>query len=191
MKRLFALLLSLLLLWAMVPMVSADSIYNDDQLDWGGMYDPTTPCSHRTRIRHEAVASTCVAAGHGAYVVCGDCGILLEGSDAALPLADHAYDNACDTDCNGCGATREASDHVYDDGFDPDCNTCGAVRDVAVKGDANGDGLANNHDLGFLQQYINEREVTIDLYAVDLDGNGRLSNRDLGLLQRYLNGWEI
>ena len=305
MKRGFALLLCVLLLLTTVPMVSADIIYNDDVLNWDGMYNPDAPCQHRTRTQYEAVASTCAKAGHGAYAVCNDCGIVLEGSDAALPLADHTYDNACDGDCNGCGMVREveghnyevtvtaptcglagskeyrciycghrytesvpalghdydavvtpptcyeegytthtcvhcgdsyvdtyvfatnhvettvtvsgkeatctegglteriyctacgavfkeavvipAKGHQYDDEYDAECNVCGFIRDVTVKGDADGDGRVNNRDLGCLQQYINERPVTINIHAVDLDGNGRLNNRDLGLFQRYLN----
>ena len=68
----------------------------------------------------------------------------------------HKYDNACDTDCNMCGATREVGDHVtdspyacvdgkcqhcqtamtatdthkYDNACDTDCNVCGATREV-------------------------------------------------------------
>ena len=37
---------------------------------------------------------------------------------------DHVYDNACDTDCNKCGAIREVADHVYVDGV---CIHCGAI----------------------------------------------------------------
>ena len=39
----------------------------------------------------------------------------------------HSYDNACDTDCNGCGEERTAS-HVYDNACDADCNICGEAR---------------------------------------------------------------
>ena len=110
MKRRFALLLSVLLLLTAVPSVSADITYNDDQLDWDGMYNPDDPCTHRTRTHYEAVASTCAVAGYGAYAVCNDCGVLLEGSDAALPLAEHVYDHEYDPDCNGCGSLREVGE---------------------------------------------------------------------------------
>ena len=71
---------------------------------------------------------------------------------------EHAYDNACDTDCNLCGETRttthtfanvwtpgetthfyactvcgakkDEANHVYDEGCDADCNVCGAERTV-------------------------------------------------------------
>ena len=42
---------------------------------------------------------------------------------------EHTYDNDCDTDCNICGATR-TTEHVYDNASDTDCNTCGATRTV-------------------------------------------------------------
>ena len=42
---------------------------------------------------------------------------------------EHAYDNACDTDCNTCGATRE-TEHAYDNACDTDCNVCGATRET-------------------------------------------------------------
>ena len=95
--------------------------------------------------------------------------------------------------CSVCNAVLVAQEvipakgHQYDDEYDAECNVCGFIRDVTVKGDADGDGRVNNRDLGCLQQYINERPVTINIHAVDLDGNGRLNNRDLGLFQRYLN----
>ena len=49
--------------------------------------------------------------------------------DAVKDRVAHEYDNACDTDCNICGADRTAYAHVYDEGVcDVDCNVCGAVR---------------------------------------------------------------
>ena len=41
----------------------------------------------------------------------------------------HIYDNACDSICNECGATRIVA-HSYDDSQDPTCNTCGEERVV-------------------------------------------------------------
>ena len=59
-----------------------------------------------------------------------------------------------------------------------------------VLGDADGNGKVNNRDLGLLQQFLNESDLTgkpFNESAVDMDGNGKLNNRDLGLLQRQLN----
>jgi len=56
-----------------------------------------------------------------------------------------------------------------------------------IAGDADGNGKVNNRDLGRLQQFLNNYEVTVDEIAVDMDGNGKLNNRDLGMLQQLLN----
>ena len=47
-------------------------------------------------------------------------------------LGAHAYDNACDTTCNVCGATRTVGAHAYDNDCDTTCNTCGATRIVGA-----------------------------------------------------------
>lgn len=41
----------------------------------------------------------------------------------------HSYDNACDTTCNSCGATRTIT-HTYSNDCDSSCNVCGATRTV-------------------------------------------------------------
>ena len=62
---------------------------------------------------------------------------------------------------------------------------------TTVYGDVNGDGNVNNRDLGILQQYLNDYEVTIDLEAADVTHDDKVNNRDLGLLQQYLNDWDV
>ena len=60
---------------------------------------------------------------------------------------EHAFDNACDADCNfECGYTREVADHVYDHDCDVDCNECGATRDELVHHDDNKDHICDNCD---------------------------------------------
>ena len=59
-----------------------------------------------------------------------------------------------------------------------------------VLGDMDGNGKVNNRDLGLLQLYLNDSDLTDKTFvwdAADLDGNGKLNNRDLGLLQKLLN----
>ena len=75
--------------------------------------------------------------------VCDYCGICLEhrydnacdvdcnNCGAIRTVGAHVYDNACDVDCNNCGAIRTVADHVYDNACDTDCNVCGATRTVA------------------------------------------------------------
>ena len=60
-----------------------------------------------------------------------------------------------------------------------------------VYGDADGNGKINNRDLGLLQKYLNDDDVTIDLTAMDVDDNGKINNRDLGMLQKYLNDDDV
>ena len=42
----------------------------------------------------------------------------------------HTYDNACDADCNKCGAERTPAEHEYDNACDTTCNVCNATRTV-------------------------------------------------------------
>lgn len=97
--------------------------------------------------------------------------------------------------CTTCGEILTAQEsipalgHAYDDDYDEECNRCGYIRDDAkpIPGDANGDGKVNNKDLGLMQFYLNEWEVTVNVQALDVNGDGRINNFDLGLLQRQLN----
>ena len=61
---------------------------------------------------------------------------------------------------------------------------------ASIPGDVDGNGKVNNRDLGLLQLYLNDGDLTDRTFvwdAADLDGNGKLNNRDLGLLQKLLN----
>ena len=62
---------------------------------------------------------------------------------------------------------------------------------TALYGDVNGDGRINNRDLGLLQQYLNDWDVTVDVVSADVTADNRVNNRDLGLLQQYLNEWDV
>lgn len=55
-------------------------------------------------------AATCGAAGERTYTcsVCGD-----SYTEAIAATGNHTYDNACDADCNVCGATRTPANHNY------------------------------------------------------------------------------
>lgn len=198
MKRYFAVTLSVLLWMVSALSVSADWNYNDDQLNWG-----SDTCAHLDVTVVAAVASTCTQAGHAAYTQCDDCGAVIYGSDAALPLLSHSYDAVVTApDCENGGYTTytccvcgdsyvadetEALGHTYDDDFDAECNVCGHVREVSIPGDVNGDGRVNNRDLGILQRYLNEWDIAIDETATDLNGDGKVNNRDLGMIQQLLN----
>ena len=51
-----------------------------------------------------------------------------EKCENAGDKAEHTYDNACDKDCNVCGAERTPASHVYTNACDKDCNVCGVTR---------------------------------------------------------------
>ena len=60
------------------------------------------------------------------------------GCDELKDYADHIYDNACDTDCNVCGYTREVI-HTFetewqcdDTGHWHECSACGAKDEVVA-----------------------------------------------------------
>lgn len=60
----------------------------------GGFTDNCTvsvDCSHTSTTVVPAVASTCIEHGHNEYTVCNDCGAIVTGSDAELPLSAHDY----------------------------------------------------------------------------------------------------
>lgn len=111
----------------------------------------------------------------------------------ACPIgADHVYENACDTVCDECCATREVGDHVYDNARDIDCNVCGEERIVVyTPGDVNDDGALDNKDLGLLQRHINGWDVRVNEAACDVNDDGAVDNKDLGLLLQFLTDWDV
>ena len=131
-------------------------------------------CLHKHLYTVPAVPSTCTVQGHGEYTECTDCGEVVKGSKEWLPLLSH----------------------VYDGDYDPDCNLCGDKREVVavLLGDVNGDGKVNNRDLGLLQQYLNDIDVSnknFDMAAADVNGDGKVNNRDAARLMQYLAGWDV
>ncbi len=50
---------------------------------------------------------------------------------AQWECSPHTYDNACDTDCNVCGETRNVT-HTFSNACDADCNVCGETRTPAA-----------------------------------------------------------
>lgn len=53
--------------------------------------DVEVVCAHANKTTYPAVPSTCKVQGNEEYVTCDDCGKVISGSDAKLPLADHKY----------------------------------------------------------------------------------------------------
>lgn len=71
-------------------------------------------------------------ADFGAHVYDNACDTTCNTCGATRTVGAHVYDNACDTTCNTCGATRTVGAHVYDNACDTTCNTCGATRTVGA-----------------------------------------------------------
>ncbi len=61
----------------------------------------------------------------------------------------------------------------------------------STPGDIDQDRTICNRDLGTLQRYLNDWDITIDTPAADVNGDGHITNRDMGLLQQYLNEWDV
>ena len=79
---------------------------------------------------------------------------------------------------------NSADETIY---FDAVSGGVEIVTADGVPGDVNDDGRINNRDLGLMQQYLNEWDVTLNVGAADVNGDGRINNRDLGTLQLLLN----
>ncbi|MBQ8806121.1 MAG: LPXTG cell wall anchor domain-containing protein [Bacteroidaceae bacterium] len=85
-------------------------------------------CTHNYVVVRE-LEPTCGEAGY-VWKECSKCGAE-KNHEVGEPTGEHKYDNACDAECNVCGATREVDDHVYDNACDKDCNHCGESRTPA------------------------------------------------------------
>lgn len=80
----------------------------------------TIACSHKQTQNHPAQSSTCLVQGHGAYTVCKECGEVVSGSDAKLPLADHTYVENADAKYLKSSATCNSKAVYY-----KSCSVCG------------------------------------------------------------------
>ena len=87
-----------------------------------------TVSDHTYRVT--VVDPTCHATGAKTHV-CTSCGYTF--TDTIPATGEHVYDNACDTDCNVCGALRTVSGHTYEvTVVDPTCHTAGAKTHICV-----------------------------------------------------------
>ncbi|MBQ6884761.1 MAG: hypothetical protein IJN56_03385 [Clostridia bacterium] len=77
-----------------------------------------------TTTIHAAVESTCIEAGNEEYVTCDDCGAVIEGSDAKLPLAEHTWAEVADEKYLVTEATC-VSNAVYN----KSCSVCGEASE--------------------------------------------------------------
>ncbi len=73
--------------------------------------------------------ATCTTTGLSAGKRCEICDSITVAQQT-LPMLGHAYDNACDAQCNRCDNVRVVGDHVYTNSCDTTCNICEAVRTI-------------------------------------------------------------
>lgn len=100
----------------------------------------TVACAHGNVTEHPAVSSTCQAHGHETYAVCDDCGVVVAGSDAELPLAAHTYAEIADTAYLKTVATCVSKAVYY-----KSCSVCGAAgTETFAYGDVDADHHAGN-----------------------------------------------
>lgn len=85
---------------------------------------------------------------------------------------NHAFDNACDKECNYCDFIRTASDHVYDNDKDITCNECGYMR--IVPGDVDENNGVDQDDAIYLlfHLYFPERYPVNSHHDPDYDKDG-------------------
>ena len=79
-------------------------------------------CQHNNTETTPAVASTCIAHGHGEYVTCLDCGKIIEGSNELLPLSDHTYAEIADSTY-----LKSAATYIKRAVYYTSCSVCGVT----------------------------------------------------------------
>lgn len=77
-------------------------------------------CSHAKTTEHPAESSTCQKQGHEAYTICDECGEIISGSEAKLPLAAHTYAQVADAKYLKSAATCVSKAVYYES-----CTVCG------------------------------------------------------------------
>ena len=104
---------------------------------------------------------------------------------ATRTVPGHVYDNACDSVCNVCTALRTVPEHLYDNDEDTDCNICGAKK--FTPGDVNDDGQITIDDAIYLLFHVNfEKDYPIH-QPTDFDGNGKTELDDAIYLLFHVN----
>lgn len=98
---------------ATITVTTADSSFTDT-------CSVSVACSHTNTTVHPAKASTCVTHGNNEYITCDDCGIVISGSDAKLPLAEHTYYETVETQYLKSAATCVSKPVYY-----KSCSVCG------------------------------------------------------------------
>ncbi|MBQ3075192.1 MAG: hypothetical protein IJC26_03905, partial [Clostridia bacterium] len=107
------------------------------------------------------------------------------GCGNKIDIANHIFDNDCDTTCNICGAERQVPDHIYDDAKDLICNECGFERPPYVPGDLDGVEGVDMDDAIYLLFYCSFAEEYPINQNADFDNSGEVDMDDAIYLLFY------
>lgn len=111
------------------PTCTAEGVKTFTCSGCGGTYtEPVAKTEHTYNGGEVSLAATCTEKGVKTYS-CTACGAAYTES---IPATGHSYDNACDTDCNSCGKTRNV-EHSYSNRWSFDAN--GHWHECTVCGD--------------------------------------------------------
>ena len=115
-------------------------------------------------MKKKLLATLCIAASLSMFAGCNS-GTGESSSDSVSnsSTCTHAYDNACDADCNVCGEERTPAEHTYDNACDADCNVCGDERTPA-------DHVYDNEGDKNCNECGDERELNKYTVTFDVDG---------------------
>ena len=131
-------------------------------------------------VTYEAGSANCDHANLDCETTCPECGEYTK---------EHAWNNACDNECNNCGAANpDYAEHVYTTDYDATCNVCNESRDITLpttpeeiveaayaldKGDTFGvsvtlTGVITKIVTAYDSSYAN---ITVNMAVIDSEGN--------------------
>jgi hypothetical protein len=194
-KRLMAFVLALILAMSVFTVfASAESVGLGD-LDGNGAVDSSDYIEIKEKFLSGAVFSaeeTKLADVNGDGIVSSaDVVTVVATVRGEVRLPVHAYDNACDADCNLCGHNRTVGDHVYDSASDYLCNECGASRGLVVGINARriGSGYAELIKADF-EEYMKARGLSCAVTYTSL-GDSSTNAAGLGDLVRAAGNIDV
>ena len=170
---------------AVITVTTVDGEYTDECII-------TVVCSHTNTTVIPAKESTCLEQGNDSYTVCNDCGEIISGTDAKLPLGSHTYVEKVDEKYLASPATSIKKATYY-----KSCSVCGKPSSetfesgevMGTLGDVNGDGKINALDVLIVKRYIakyDDAKLEGDKFALaDVSGDGKVNAKDaLAIMQK-------
>ncbi len=145
--------------------------------------------NERNVVYESVIPPSVESGGYTGDVCCATCNVKLAEGQELPAVCPHAYDNACDTDCNLCGEVRDIV-HTWNDGENTNgiktytCTVCGATKTVNEVGvwqyNTYGDGVVLTAYLGDAADVYVPATLTVDgatLSVLKL-GDGLFQNND-------------